>query len=147
MAWHNTSGWVVFMHSIFKCHTQEVFLASEGCEDRNKIKTVKWKFKFHHENLHESAINYSIQRKLLEWLCWGTTPSLSASTKRKERNTRIGKQLRTSNQTLRLVTMMKMIDFLHLVILFQFHSSVVQHNKKFFLFLWHVNFISYRHRF
>ena len=43
-----------------------------------------------------------------------------ASTNRKERNTRIGKQLRSSNQTLRLVTLMKTIDFLHLLILFQF---------------------------
>ena len=62
-------------------------------------------------------------------LITGTTRSLGPSTKRKERNMRIGKQLRSRNQTLRLVTLkvtmqqlmdlvMKKIDFLHLVILF-----------------------------
>ena len=62
-------------------------------------------------------------------LITGTTQSLGPSTKRKERNMRIRKQLRSRNQTLRLVTLkvtiqqlmdlaMKKIDFLHLVILF-----------------------------
>ena len=32
---------VVFMQSIFKRHTQEVFQSSEGCEDRDKIETIK----------------------------------------------------------------------------------------------------------
>ena len=62
-------------------------------------------------------------------LITGTTQSLGASTNRKERNTKIGKQLRSSNHALRLVTLKatlqqpmdlvtKKIDFLHLVILF-----------------------------
>ena len=62
-------------------------------------------------------------------LITGTTQGLGASTNRNKRNTRIGKQLRSSDQTLRLVTLKatmqqvmdlvtKKIDFLHLVILF-----------------------------
>ena len=58
-----------------------------------------------------------------------TTQSFGTSTNRKEINKRIGKQLISSNQTLRSVTLkvtiqqlidlvMKKIDFLHLVILF-----------------------------
>ena len=62
-------------------------------------------------------------------LITGTTQSLGTSTNRKERNTRIGKQLRSSDQTLKLVTLKatiqqpidlvtKKIDFLNLMILF-----------------------------
>ena len=62
-------------------------------------------------------------------LITGTTQGHDAATNRKERNTRIGKQLRSSDQTLRLVTLKgtiqqpvdlvtKKIEFFHLVILF-----------------------------
>ena len=62
-------------------------------------------------------------------LITGRTQSLGTSTNRKERNTRIGNQLKSSDQTLRLVPLKvtikqlmalvtKNIDFLHLVILF-----------------------------
>ena len=62
-------------------------------------------------------------------LITGTTQGLDVSTNRKERNTRIGMQLRSSDQTLKLVTLKatiqqpmdlvtKKIDFLHLMILF-----------------------------
>ena len=62
-------------------------------------------------------------------LITGTTQSLNISTNRKERNSRIGKQLRSSNQTLRLVTVKvtiqqpmdlvrNKIEFLHQMILF-----------------------------
>ena len=57
-------------------------------------------------------------------LITGTTQDLGASFNRKEKNMRIGKQLRSSNQTLRLVTLKatiqqamdlvtKKIDFLY----------------------------------
>ena len=57
-------------------------------------------------------------------LITGTTQDLGASINRKEKNIRIGKQLRSSNQTLRLVTLKatkqqamdlvtKKIDFLY----------------------------------
>ena len=62
-------------------------------------------------------------------LITGTTQSLSISINRKERNSRIGKQLRSSNQTLRLATVKvtiqqpmdlvrNKIEFLHQMILF-----------------------------
>ena len=62
-------------------------------------------------------------------LITGTTQSLSISTNKKEKNPRTGKQLRSSNQTLRLATVevtiqqpmdlvRNKIEFLHQMILF-----------------------------
>ena len=68
-------------------------------------------------------------KKFLAAPLTGTTQILGTSANRTERNTRIGKQLRSSDQTLSLVTskatiqqlmdlVRKKIEFLHSVILF-----------------------------
>ena len=90
------------------------------------------------------------------------TQILGTSTNRKERITRIGKQLRSNDQTLRSVTLKatiqqpmdlvaKKIDFLHLVILFQFILLLYCITESFFHFcnivILYLFLFSYRHRF